>query len=263
MAGKETLAERAYRLVREDIQNRKIAPGRVLVENDICRAYSVSKATAGEVLHRLTEEGIMKAFPRRGYQLNIYDEEDFVKIQELRFALEALVVRRITNHVDPSRLEEVFTSLQEMDNYTFHITLASLAEDEFILDSLRRLLLKVGTTYGNIELNPEDEANIVKRHRAIVSCLKQQDEQAALAALKEDLRLNASESAFLPENRRTFTTEQMADLVYLSDPQVSPDGRWAAFTRHKAGKADGRFTAEAILRDMKTGAETVLGKRSC
>ena len=61
---KQTLADRVYRQVREDISSQKVQPGQTLVENDICQKYDVSKATAGEVLHRLTQDGILRSVPR-------------------------------------------------------------------------------------------------------------------------------------------------------------------------------------------------------
>lgn len=260
---KETLASKAYNLLREDIRSRQIRPGETIVENDICRRYGVSKATAGEVLHRMAEEGIMKAIPRKGYQLNIYDDKDFLKIQELRFALESLVIKRIVMGVDSARVREAFAGITEMDNDTFHTVLAGLTDDEFLQDSLRRLLLKVGTTYGNIKLNPEDEAAVVRRHQTIVERLMEKDEPGALKALREDLRIDdfSGHMDSLPApQKRPFTTEMMPDLAFFCDPQLSPDGKTAAFTRWKARTEDGKFYAQAILLDLKTGTETPLGQ---
>ncbi len=260
---KETLASKAYNLLRDDIRSQRIKPGKTIVEKDICRRYSVSKATAGEVLHRLTEEGIMRAFPRKGYQLNIYDDKDYIKIQELRYALESLVVHRVVLGVNTEKLRSAFEKIDEMANDTFHLTLASLANDEFILDSLSRLLLKVGTTYGNLVINPEDEAAVIQRHRAIIDRLIEKDEQGALNALREDLRIDkrsSDGSTLLITQKRLFTTEMIPDLVYICDPQLSPDGHSAAYTRWKARTEDGKFYAQAVLRDLKTGSETLLGQ---
>lgn len=260
---KETLSAKAYSLLRGDIRSQHIKPGETIVEKDICKRYGVSKATAGEVLHRLTEEGIMRAIPRKGYQLNIYDDSDFLKIQELRYALESLVIRRVVMGVNTSRLRDAFSGIAEMDNDTFHTTLASLADDEFLQDSLKRLLLKVGTTYGNIVLNPEDEAAILQRHRAIIDRLTEKDETGALKALREDLRIDSIDGHMdtAPITvKRPFTTGRMPDLVFFCDPQLSPDGRTAAYTRWKADPEDGKFCAQAVLRDLKTGKETLLGR---
>ena len=259
---KESLATQAYNQLREDIRSRHIRPGDTIVEKDVCKRYGVSKATAGEVLHRLTEEGIMRSFPRKGYQLNVYDNSDFIKIQEQRYALESLVVRRLIMGGDAAVLRDFYTKIGALDNYTFHVMLASLADDEFLLDSLRRLMLKEETTYGNIDFNPEDEANILRRHQKIVERLAEKDEAGALKALREDLRIGSdedSEGIISLINKRPFTTEMMADLTYLSDPQISLDGNTAAFTRWKADPDDGKFYSQAVLRDLKTGNETILG----
>ena len=47
-----------------------------------------------------------------------------------------------------------------------------------------------------------------------------------------------------------FTTSMMGKFRYLSDPQISPDGRTAAYTRYTAREEDGRFYSAAVLLDL-------------
>ncbi|MCI8505163.1 MAG: prolyl oligopeptidase family serine peptidase [Lachnospiraceae bacterium] len=257
---KQTLAEKVYQKVREDIANKKVLPGQMLVENDICRSYGVSKATAGEVLHRLTQEGILKSYPRKGYQLNVYDEVDFRKIQELRYAMEALVVHKIIIGTDNGKLKRRFSQTEKMENADFHMELARMVDDPFILEALEKLLLKADSTYKDVAQGPEVEAAFRKRHRTIIERLLLKDEAGALGALREDLRIDGREE---PQEQldlsKCFTTSLMADMVYLNDPQLSADGKRAAVTRFKARVEDGRFYAGSILVDLKTSEEMKLG----
>lgn len=259
---KQTLADRVYRKVREDITNQKVQPGQTLVENDICREYAVSRATAREVLHRLTQDGVLRSFPRKGYQLNIYGEKEFVQIQELRYALEALVVHKVVIGVDNGKLKRRFAQLGKMDNMSFHLALARMVDDPCLLDALERLMLKASTTYQSLEGDPSIMEKVVARHQRLLDQLLLKNEQGALQALRADLRLD-DEGSPPPDHLdlgKKFTTSLMANMVCLSGPQLSPDGRTAAFTRYKARVEDGKFYAQSVLLDLRSLTETPLGR---
>ncbi|MBQ9326577.1 MAG: S9 family peptidase [Clostridia bacterium] len=63
----------------------------------------------------------------------------------------------------------------------------------------------------------------------------------------------------MAKTRHPFTTENMGEMVYLSDPSWSGDGKSAAFVRCTACVDDGTFHPEAVLLELETGTQTGLG----
>lgn len=261
---KDSLGDRIYHEVKQDIRDGKIGPSDCIVENDLCRQYEISKATAGEVLHRLTQEGLLKSYPRKGYKLNVYSKDDLKKIQDLRFAIETLVIHKLIEEVEPVQIREAFKNLEEMDNITFHTSLGALLEDDFIDNTLDNLLTRARITYENIVFDDDVDQVVHIRHRAIIDALAAGREEEALDALRTDLRIDAADDPLkglgLWKIKKTFTTEDMGKIVYQSDPQISPTGKTVAVVEAKAKEEDGVFYPEIVLCSIKTGeAQKLLG----
>lgn len=252
---KESLADRIYREVKQEIKDGKITAEDCIVENDICKNHEVSKATAGEVLHRLTQEGILKSYPRKGYMLNIYSVDDFMRIQNLRFAIETLVVHQLVCTVDSERIRKTFKHLEDMDNITFHSTMAKLLEDPFVEDTLDNLLTKASNSFDHIDFEDGADEIIRYRHHQIIDAILNQDEACAVEALRVDLRLMDAENPIGDIGRwnmqKSFQTSTMSKIIYLSDPQMSSDGRYSAVVQYKANAKDGKFYSNLAICNIK------------
>ncbi len=267
MAG-ESLVEKVYRKVKQEIKDGNITSKDCIVENDICKRYDVSKATAGGVLHRLTQEGLMKSYPRKGYMLNVYSEEDFTKIQNLRFAIETLVVHKLVNEVDSGKVRKAFHNLNQMDNIAFHNNMAKLLEDSFIEETLDNLLTKASNTFDHIDFDDGADKVINERHQNLIDAIIEGDEAKAMDALRNDLRLNNlsnPEGIFGQwEMRKSFNTNTMKEIAFISDPQISADEKYAALTVYRSNPEDGTFSSVIELIDLRSGQiEKVFDQGSC
>ena len=58
--------------------------------------------------------------------------------------------------------------------------------------------------------------------------------------------------------QQRFTLDDVAKLVRLSEPQISPDGRGIAFIAERADYDSNRWNAQLILLDVASGAQRVL-----
>ncbi|MCD7884403.1 MAG: prolyl oligopeptidase family serine peptidase [Lachnospiraceae bacterium] len=260
----ETLTDKCYSLLLQDITEGKYKPDDWIVENDICKTLGVSKATAREALHRLAQEGLIRSYPRKGYKLNVYNDADFLRIQRLRFVIESLVVHRIIKDVETSEIKKLFPPDGPVLNHDFHMGLAKLCQDTFIEDTLDGLLTKADGTFSNIAFRDNSNREIENRHRELLKALMEKNEEKALAALKTDLCLEKDEEFFdapvLWKSRRAFSAGSMDEIVYLSDPQISPDGKRALLTEYKARVEDGRFLPAVWMIDLKTGEKYPLAE---
>ncbi|MCD8022079.1 MAG: prolyl oligopeptidase family serine peptidase, partial [Lachnospiraceae bacterium] len=258
----ELLTDKCYAILKQEINHGKYLPDDWIAENDVCKEQGVSKATAREVLHRLTQEGILESYPRRGYQLKVYDETDFERIGQLRFVIESLVVHRVIEDVSPQKVRELLERLGQYDNHTFHLELARLCEDPFLTDTLDNLLTKTDSTYSYMRYRAGGQMTLDNRHRELLSAILEKNEKKAITVLRGDLHLNEADLLLdgegLWKGSMGFTTDRMGEMVYLSDPQISPDGQWAMVVKYKAREEDGCFYPRTVLVNLKTFEEVLI-----
>ena len=84
-----SLTERVYRLLRSEILTCALEPGRELSEAELAARFNVSKTPVREALATLRSEGLVRTFPRRGYQVAPITFGDMNELFELRTILEA------------------------------------------------------------------------------------------------------------------------------------------------------------------------------
>ncbi len=200
---KESLATKTYKRIYNDIYERKkYTPNDFIVEQEVADDYGVSKGTASEALHRLCMEGHIISFPRKGYQVSVVSQEEARQAQRLRFTVESLVMHVIVTEVSKEALEAFYEktcgtsydisgepslNTEKGGNDNFHLDLAKLTEDRYIIDTLERLLATINKVTMYMAMQPSQIDTAVNHHRAIVKALLQGDEQNAILHLKEDL----------------------------------------------------------------------------
>lgn len=68
-----SLADQIARELRADIIGGRLLPGMALVENDLVKAYSASRNTIREALHRLGQEGLTRYVRHKGVMVRRLD----------------------------------------------------------------------------------------------------------------------------------------------------------------------------------------------
>lgn len=90
---RETLSDKVYRAIKDDINNFRLNPDEFIVEREMAERYGVSKAPVREALHRLCREGRLISYPRKGYLIVSLNEMEFYQTQQLRLINEGFAVR--------------------------------------------------------------------------------------------------------------------------------------------------------------------------
>lgn len=196
-----SLTDRAYALIRQDIIRCVLPPGAEFTEFDLSERLAMSKTPVREALARLQYEGLVRAFPRRGYKIEPIRVSDINDIFDARIVLEAgaigLAVHRVTTaELDElDRLAEASSDLSYLTDFE-HSQRVNNAFHELIAQGSRNLRLQrmVGQTITEFErfffLEAHTEAPYPDGHVShgdIVAVLRKRDEAGARRAIGEHI----------------------------------------------------------------------------
>ncbi|MBD0417512.1 GntR family transcriptional regulator [Oryzicola mucosus] len=84
-----SLTEQVYEALRTQILTCVIRPGQELNEAEVAERFDISKTPAREALAALRQEGLVRSFPRRGYQVTPITFSDMDELFDVRTILEA------------------------------------------------------------------------------------------------------------------------------------------------------------------------------
>lgn len=108
----ETLTERAYRALEEQIVTLRLAPGAVVSEAMLSRRLRIGRTPIREALQRLARERLVMILPRRGIIVSEIDVTSQLRLLEVRRELERLLARSAARRADPSQRRQ-FTAIAE------------------------------------------------------------------------------------------------------------------------------------------------------
>jgi DNA-binding GntR family transcriptional regulator len=89
----ETLTEKAYRALEEDIVMLRIPPGTVVSEAILSRRLGVGRTPVREALQRLARESLVVIMPRRGIVVSEIDPIRQLRVLEVRLQIERFLAR--------------------------------------------------------------------------------------------------------------------------------------------------------------------------
>ena len=91
----ESLAERIYARLKDDIFEFRLMPGDRFSEGEVAARMAASRTPVRQALHRLQREGFLDVHFRSGWQVRPLDFVRFDELYELRIVLELDAVRRL------------------------------------------------------------------------------------------------------------------------------------------------------------------------
>lgn len=146
-----SLAEQAYRGIRDQLVMLDIAPGQPINEEALARTFEVGRTPIREALKRLGTEHLVVAYPRRGTFATEVNIADLGHISEVRHALEPMAAASAAGRATPQdreRLEELLHELESDANMSS--------------DALMRLDLHVHRTIYGCTHNPFLEDTLIR-----------------------------------------------------------------------------------------------------
>ena len=196
-----SLKEKVYNDILNDIVQGEFKAGQVITEQELVRRYEVSKSPVREALILLTSETILTNIPRYGYQVFSFTLGNVANIMGFRSVLEYHLLCKSIDRICPSdiarlrgliRQEEPESNVWEhwQINENFHLMLASLAQNEYCYQQLRRAMRLLKLAYAQFYWSQWNRAalpNDLKNHSSILDGLEQGDLDFARRCLKDDL----------------------------------------------------------------------------
>jgi DNA-binding GntR family transcriptional regulator len=192
-----SLTDRAYEQIRRDIICCALQPGLEFTETDIAARLSMSKTPVREALMRLQFDGLVKAYPRRGYLIEPVKISDINDIFDMRVVVEAggieLAVSRISeaelqrlSHLAASISDESYNENPERShavNIEFHEAVARASRNARLYRSVAQVLREL-ERFFYLEANasvvyPDNHAS----HQDIVEALTKREAGKARAAI--------------------------------------------------------------------------------
>jgi DNA-binding GntR family transcriptional regulator len=188
-----SLTQRVYGMLRTEILTCVLEPGKEVSEAELAERFKVSKTPVREALATLRSEGLVRTFPRRGYQIVPVTFGDMNELFDLRTILEAgaaeLACQRITDseieHLN--RLADVVYDRSEQPslkrfvqaNRDFHVAIAKASGNERLYQLLARQIDELERFFYLGARLRDVSSETRSDHHAIVDTLSKRDPAAA------------------------------------------------------------------------------------
>src|SRR3954452_11561567 len=109
-----SLAERAYRAIRDRLVMLEIRPGAPINEDVLAQSLGVGRTPVREALKRLQYERLITTYPRRGTFATDVNITDLAHISEVRQELEPLAAAQAARRATPADRAVLSTALREL-----------------------------------------------------------------------------------------------------------------------------------------------------
>ena len=114
-AGAESLADRAYYRIREQIVTLELAPGSVIDERDLIERLGLSRMPIRQAIRRLARERLVDVYARRGTLVAPVNVRDLGGLAELRRELESFAARMAAERLTPDDRADLEGLLAEIE----------------------------------------------------------------------------------------------------------------------------------------------------
>jgi DNA-binding GntR family transcriptional regulator len=195
------VSEDVYRSIKRDIITLRHRPGDALTEEALARRYGVSRVPVREAVHRLSQEGLVRAVPYRGYTVSQVSLREIADAFELRLLLEARAAELAAHRAsdgDLARLAELASAeyvAHDRETYEeflarnleFHTALAEVTGNRRLARTLADLVESMqryfflGLEYGDFATEMREE------HQELTRCLMGRDAEGAVACTRRQI----------------------------------------------------------------------------
>jgi DNA-binding GntR family transcriptional regulator len=190
-----------YRELREAIVGGRFQPNERLVEADLARTLGAGRTTIRAALVRLDQEGLVQRTPNRGARVRLVSDREALEIEQVRAALEQLVVREAACRATARDLAGLQAELRRMHerveegdplgyselNASFHERIWAIADNR-VASALLTTLKSQGIRFQyRTILQPGRPLRSLREHEAIVEALASGDPDASEAMMRQHL----------------------------------------------------------------------------
>lgn len=194
---KQTLSDYAYEKLKNEILYGHYPIEGLITEQTIADRYKVSRSPARTALIRLSSEGYLIKYPKKGYIVkNVHGRATYEK-RQLRYIIELGIAAHIIQNSSDSQIESLYQYCIEQknnkepvsNNRKFHLAVAGLLANPTITQEIQRLMDQSAPKI--FDRNQDDEISIqyAKQHKAIVDAMLCRDYNKVAAAINADINM--------------------------------------------------------------------------
>jgi DNA-binding GntR family transcriptional regulator len=208
-----SLREMAFQTLKEAILSNRLKPGVLYSESILAERLGISRTPIREALLDLGSRGFIRYVRNKGFRVNELEEKKIRDLFHYRRILEIAILEDITPKIKGDTLDhlesivtlyaatrEPFRHL-ELDK-EFHLYLASLTENQFIINSLDNLKDMTDWVRSKTLLAKNRMERSIQEHAAVLKMLKKKDAQGAAEAMERHLRLAEESLLSLLQSRK-------------------------------------------------------------
>jgi DNA-binding GntR family transcriptional regulator len=182
--------------LRTAITSGRFAPGRRLVEKELCELLGVSRPSIREALRELESEGLINTIPNRGPLVSMLTPQDAASIYQVRGVLEALAAKLFAENASPEQVQELSEAVERLDE-AYHtqdvekILVAKKAFYDVLLAGSRNVIIPTMLRTMNARItqlrrvslsSPKRLPGSMREIRAVLKAIENRDPEAAFQA---------------------------------------------------------------------------------
>ena len=189
-------------LVFEAILKNRLKPGVRLSEISLQEEFGYSRSVVRQGFDKLVDSGLLQHKKNQGVRVACPTKEETIQIYEARKAIEnAVILILVEKHkyqsLDLSSIDELISEEKRLhktsqhDELTklscdFHITLAELCDNKYIVESLKPLI-PLSTLAASVYSNPDSTFCSYAEHRDLIQAIKSNNSNKASKSINKHL----------------------------------------------------------------------------
>jgi DNA-binding GntR family transcriptional regulator len=213
-------SDTAYEQLKIDIVACLLKPGDQITEGELQERYQIGKATLRAALARLSQDGLVRSEPRRGYRISSITLRDVNEIFDSRVVLEPIALKLGTLAMTPHGLAALEPAIRQTRKPE------TLKSPTAFLAASKELRLAIARTAGNFRLvrmlgQLLDESERVLHlgyfHVDLTKVLSKQQDQLLAAVRKGDAgSVEGVSTEHIVETKRMLLDAFVASESFLS-----------------------------------------------
>jgi GntR family transcriptional regulator of vanillate catabolism len=196
----ENLDDKIYTRLRALILERQLLPGERIQVDHLAVEMGVSRTPILNALRRLSQEGAVQVFPRRGIYVRRYGKAEMVRLFAVREVLDGLATRLAAAHIQKAEIDEFAQAFRHHDpaaptpaairryvelDRAFHCRLMELADNDQLRAAMDSINMRLFVWQDGVVRPP---AETIPEHLKILDALRRRDPEASEAAMRLHIR---------------------------------------------------------------------------
>ncbi|MCW8924859.1 MAG: GntR family transcriptional regulator [Xanthomonadales bacterium] len=191
---RQSLADKAYRLLAEQIVTLQLQPGQLLIEKELIEMTGIGRTPVREAIQRLAAAGLLQVLPRKGLMVTVLSRSGLMMMLEARKVLERLMVVKAAERATPDQRRALQTmaahitalgddlgGFQRLDTRLYEV-LGLACKNSYLVGALAPIRGQCRRLW-HLQNNAVDHSRVTYLHGALTTMVAEGDGAGAIRAL--------------------------------------------------------------------------------